>query len=301
MKISKFILGTAQLTQNYGIANISEDHSDNKSKNILENSLNYGIKIWDTSPEYGQSEKIIGSFIKKYNPKVDISTKLPSIVKKHGNNLKPIELEKIVLRRIEKSLKNLNKESIDLYYIHDENDLITYGDDLNYFLLKSFDQGKINKIGISVYNIDLLLLFNKEQMINTVQIPINIFNRKYVEAIKILSKKKINILARSVFLQGLFFLDPKFSNDKVPMSSTYLLKLLDLKRKYNLSTADIAFGYVNSFNHLSGIILGVDNNDQLKFNVGLFNAKKLKSEIINEINHEFYNIPLELVDPRKWN
>ena len=45
----------------------------------------------------------------------------------------------------------------------------------------------------------------------------------------------------------------------------------------------------------------VDNNDQLKFNVGLFNAKKLKSEIINEINHEFYNIPLELVDPRKWN
>ena len=52
-----------------------------KSINILKNSLNFGIKTWDTSPEYGQSEKFIGRFIKNNNPEVDVSTKLPSVVK----------------------------------------------------------------------------------------------------------------------------------------------------------------------------------------------------------------------------
>ncbi len=189
MKISKFILGTAQLTHNYGIANNTECISNKKSEAILENSLNYGIKTWDTSPDYGQSEKLIGRFIKKNNPKIDISTKLPSIIKKYGKNLKSMELEKIISASIEKSLKDLNKETIELFYIHDENDLMVYGDDLNYFLLKNFEDGKIMNIGISVYNIDLEKFFNNDQIINTIQIPINIFNKKYIEVSKKISKK----------------------------------------------------------------------------------------------------------------
>lgn len=300
MKISKFILGTAQLNQKYGISNISNEFSYEKSINILKNSLNYGIKMWDTSPEYGQSEKIIGRFIKNNNPEVDVSTKLPSVVKKYGSNLNSAQLEKIVSLSIEKSLKNLNKRSLDLYYIHDENDVIVYGDDINYFLFKNFEQGKIKNIGISVYSLDLLLL-HKKYFIHTFQIPLNIFNRKYVETLKILSEKKIKIIARSIFLQGLFFLDPKYSNSKVPMSSAFLHKLFDLKKKYNLSIANIAFGYVSSFKNLSGIILGVDNVEQLNLNVNLFDSQELRSEIINEINNKFYDVPSQLIDPRKWN
>ncbi len=80
-----------------------------------------------------------------------------------------------------------------------------------------------------------------------------------------------------------------------------MYKLQNIKKKYHLTTADIAFGYVNSFDFLSGIILGVDNNDQLKFNAGLFKSEKLETKIIDELDNEFFNIPSELSDPRKWN
>ena len=130
---------------------------------------------------------------------------MPSIIKKYGKKLKPIELEKIISSSIEKSLKRLNKETIELFYIHDENDLMAYGDDLNYFLLKNFDDGKIMNIGISVYNIDLDKFFNNNQIINTIQIPINIFNNKYIEVLKKISKKYQNLSTQCIFKANHFF------------------------------------------------------------------------------------------------
>ena len=116
--LDKFVLGTAQLTQNYGINNKSKNFSQRNSFNILEASLQEGICKWDTSPQYGESEKIIGKFLKKeMRSKIKISTKLPSINKHIGVKASSDDLEAFIDKFINQSLKNLNIDKIDVYYI----------------------------------------------------------------------------------------------------------------------------------------------------------------------------------------
>ena len=61
--ISRITLGTAQLGMNYGIANINGKPNLKRVMDILNYSLKFGVKSFDTSPVYGNCEKIIGSFI----------------------------------------------------------------------------------------------------------------------------------------------------------------------------------------------------------------------------------------------
>ena len=67
-KISEITLGTAQLGFNYGIANKTGKPSIIIANEILKSALKYGINTFDTSPVYGKSEQIIGSFLKKIPP-----------------------------------------------------------------------------------------------------------------------------------------------------------------------------------------------------------------------------------------
>ena len=92
MKISKLILGTAQLGLKYGIANINGKPDFKKSLNLLEFAWTNGINTFDTAPTYGNSEKILGKFISTKNKNEKkifvIITKLQSIRLKKKIRLK---------------------------------------------------------------------------------------------------------------------------------------------------------------------------------------------------------------------
>ena len=72
---SKLILGTAQLGLKYGINNEFGKPSSYDSFKILNTAYDSGIKTLDTAESYGNSHKLIGSFIKKFNKKFKIITK----------------------------------------------------------------------------------------------------------------------------------------------------------------------------------------------------------------------------------
>ena len=58
MNNSKYILGTANLGQKYGINNKSE-YNFQYSENIFKHALSIGIDRFDTSPDYGLAHKLI--------------------------------------------------------------------------------------------------------------------------------------------------------------------------------------------------------------------------------------------------
>ena len=68
MNISKITLGTAQLGFDYGISNKKGKPTDDQSYRILQTALDNGITSFDTAPVYGNSENLIGNFLKnKYS------------------------------------------------------------------------------------------------------------------------------------------------------------------------------------------------------------------------------------------
>ena len=78
---SKLMLGTAQLGGKYGITNVAGIPSKQKSCELIQYAVSSGIGYLDTAPGYGDSEKIIGNCLNKFDliSRPIIVTKLPSV------------------------------------------------------------------------------------------------------------------------------------------------------------------------------------------------------------------------------
>lgn len=97
---------------------------EKKSFDILDQFTAGGFNFIDTADTYswwvngkgGQSEEIIGNWMKKRNNRNDlvIATKVGSETKEHGFDIS----KKHILKSIDESLTRLQTDHIDLYYMH---------------------------------------------------------------------------------------------------------------------------------------------------------------------------------------
>ena len=91
----KLCLGTAQFGMKYGINNqIGRQPRYEEIFQIMDYAISQGIEVFDTASVYGQSEKILGEYIKArpgFLNKVSFISKLaPNIVKSKDNIYKNI-------------------------------------------------------------------------------------------------------------------------------------------------------------------------------------------------------------------
>jgi aryl-alcohol dehydrogenase-like predicted oxidoreductase len=119
------------------------------SLKILDTFANNGGNFIDTANRYteGTSEKIIGEFIHNNRDNFIVATKYSlhdnlTNVNASGNN------RKNMMRSVEESLKRLNTDFIDLFYLHIWDNL-TPMDEVLRGLDDLVTQGKVNYIGIS--------------------------------------------------------------------------------------------------------------------------------------------------------
>ena len=133
-----------------------------------------------------------------------------------------------------------------------------------------------------------------------IQIPINILdNRLYCDGtLKELHQLKILIQARSVFLQGLFYLSEKRWKNSYPKAYDSLIKLKELAKIVKLSLPEFSLAWVNSIREVSEIIIGVENREQLLQNIFFF-KKKVNDNVFKEaIKINFRNE--KILNPAKW-
>lgn len=293
--LSKLTLGTAQLGFQYGINNQLGKPSKEEALIILENAYNNGISSFDTASSYGNSEKLLGYFLtKKKIRNYFITTKLNSISKIKLNTQ---DLEKIVFTEIKKSLINLNVKSIQNYLIHDYNDILKY-EHLIDILINAKKKKLINNLGVSVYTPDQAETVINLKLFDSIQIPINIFDQRFLQS-NILTRLKDNnllIFGRSIFLQGLIFMPINRLPRKLNNFHTYLIKLKEFCYNNKINISSIAMNFVKKIPELDSILIGVESVDQLRQNLNYF-SRKFEFEIdytLFKINNN------NLIDPRKW-
>ncbi len=301
--ISKITLGTAQLGFPYGIANQIGEISSINATEILRQSINMKINSFDTAPNYGKSEELIGKFIQKTkNDSIKITTKIPRIILGNKEKINS-SVYNFINQSIKNSSKKLEMEKIPICLLHNPKDMKLFRDDISSTFSKLKKENKIKLSGVSVYTIEDIKEFLNQNELDVIQIPINIFNSKIINS-NILSELKKNnkiIFARSIYLQGLFFLNPKKLPIHLEKVKSKLEILHELSKEYGRSVEDIAFSFIRDMSEVDSMIIGVESLNQLKNNIKLLNSPPLNDKLVNKIYREFNNISEEIVNPSLWN
>lgn len=269
--INKFIIGSANFGLKYGVAN-NKKLTRKDIFEILRYAKRLGALGIDTAKGYGNAEEIIGDYLKLQRGK---SFKV--ITKILHEDYKGIQSVKDEVRD---SLKKLNVKCIDFLLLHS---FKTYQEYKN-MAITAFEElikeGSIRHWGVSVYHPEEARQVILDGFSNfAVEFPLNIFDRRFLKCdfLKDLKKKKCFLFARSIFLQGLFFLSEKDLIGNFEIVKENVLQLNVLSQRFKIPLSNILLLFVATNPYIDGMIIGVDSREQLKKNLSFYkNLEKYK-------------------------
>ena len=307
-QVSAMSLGTVQLGLNYGIANNEGKPGREKSFSILSAAADEGITALDTARAYGDSEEVLGAFFRTapgLANKIFITTKLSSGLPAGSS---ASEVEKALVQSVETSLSNLGLPKTNCLLLHSAADMTIHGPAVAKTLERLVLRGLTDMAGVSVYHpaeVDQLLL---NEVYRAVQLPMNVFDLRFQKtgAIERLASRGVKVFVRSVFFQGLLFLDPdaesagpgnpggisgaRLPADLVPYAASHLRKLRRLSDRAGMSIAQFAITFLRDMPGITSLVLGADNPDQVKQNSALFESPALNESLRHEAEDAFVDL-----------
>ncbi|MDE1549513.1 aldo/keto reductase [Jeotgalibaca caeni] len=145
---------------------------------VLLAAINAGLDFIDTAFIYGNgvSETIIGDTLKKHNLRQQVVIATKGAHDLSSGEMKINNHPNFLRQQVEDSLRRLQTDYLDLYYIHfpDES---TPKDEAVGTLLRLKEEGKIRAIGASNFSLEQLKEGNKDNGIDVVQDEYNLINR----------------------------------------------------------------------------------------------------------------------------
>jgi aryl-alcohol dehydrogenase-like predicted oxidoreductase len=279
--VSKLVIGTAQFGLDYGITNHDGQVPINEVKKILNFAKKNNINTLDTASNYGNSEDVLGKIcVGDYH----IITKTTSL--KNGANE--------VIKNFHHSLKKIKKTKVKGLLVHNIEEVKDSQFSVVFKQLNELKrQGLVEKIGFSTYTpkqIDFLL---NNFDFDLVQLPFNVFDNRLIQGgqLKALKKKKIEIHARSIFLQGLL-LDFNNLSDYFLTWKNEFDVYQDVVKESGLSKLEYALNFVLSIKEIDKVLVGVNSKKELKEIVqSVKDKEELNAYSIDDIN---------LLNPSLW-
>ena len=299
LDISVLSLGTVQLGLSYGINNADGKPSQETANAILNAALEGGINTLDTAGAYGDSEVVIGNWLKTIDP-----AKRPFIVTKAaGLDHSSLEnLRKDLFGRVKSSKERLGVEQLDMLMLHHFDDYLCDKENVRKVMQELKDSGEVRFIGASAYS-----HHDYGEIAATgfdaTQIPINLFDWKQIEngGLKKLEESGMMVFVRSVYLQGLVFQKPETLAPHMEFVRPTLEKFQFLCKKYDLAPATLALSYALSLPGVTSLVLGSEKAEQVQQNLALMEqAVDLNAEQMAEIRELFLDTPEQVLNPALW-
>jgi len=187
--------------------------SEEDAMSSLHAAIDQGVNFIDTADVYGdgRSEQLIARLLKERSEQIYVATKA-------GRRLEPHITEgynRQNLREfIERSLRNLDVEALDLLQLHCPTTQVFYNPEVFEALDDLVQVGKIKHYGVSVEKVEEAIKAIQYPGLQSVQIIFNIFRTRPAELFFDLAKeKKVAILARVPLASGL--LSGKMSRESI--------------------------------------------------------------------------------------
>lgn len=294
LKVTQIGLGTNAV----GGHNLFTDLNEEQGKDLVKEALNLGITFIDTADVYGfgRSEELVGEVIKPYRSELKLATK--GAVEKLDNGTTRINNKPEYLRTaVEKSLKRLQTDYIDLYYLHypdNETPLVESIGELS----RLKEEGKIGSIGISNVNLNQLKEANQYNDIDVIQSPYNMLQRSAENDLLPYSREhNISFVPYGPLAFGILGgkydsslnlkdgdwrkEEPLFQPETFLNTLNKVEKLKELANDKGTSLSNLALAWLLSQEGIDTVIPGGKRADQVKENIGADSLILSPQDLIN--------------------
>jgi len=170
-KVAEIGLGCMNLSHAYGVP-----PSPEQGEAILLAALDSGVTLFDTAAlyGYGANEELLGRVLAKHRSKFTLASKC-GIFREDGKRV--IDGRPQTIRRTcEDSLRRLQTDVIDLYYLHRWDKQVPIEDSVG-ALADLVSEGKIRSVGLSEVSADTLRKAHKVHPIAAVQTEYSLWTR----------------------------------------------------------------------------------------------------------------------------
>lgn len=285
--MNKIALGTVQFGMDYGVSNKRGKIPRDEVFEILKEASEFGIDTLDTAYLYGESETVIGDFIKKYKKQFRLVTKSPECKIEQIEDLFDVSLKKLNIGRIYGYL-------IHNFQHYKENPKIWD------ILEKLKKENKIQKIGFSLYYpSELECLLKKKIEIDIIQVPYSIFDRRFEPFFNEIKNRNVEIHVRSVFLQGLVFKNPEELVGHFAKIKEKILVLNSLSMKYDIPMGALCLNFAILNDSVDKVVVGVDSIENFKENISSLEYLTDVRNILNEF-FQFKEDDEKIILPVNW-
>ena len=286
--MNRLALGTAQFGMKYGIANKSGQVTQNEASTIIKASFARGFDTIDTAMSYGESEQLLGQIgIDNWR----IVSKLPVV----PTDCNDVSSWASVL--VDESLRRLNTAKLYGLLLHRPQQLLESKGDKVYSALESLKRdGRVQNIGISIYNpLELRGIFDRYK-IDLVQAPFNVLDRRLIETgwLQKLFEQGTELHVRSVFLQGLLLMKPDDRPLKFGRWSHIWNKWDEWLAYSGLTPLEACLRHAMSYKQISKVIVGLDSLNQLH-EISLASVGPML-----ESPEELGTLDTNLINPYNW-
>lgn len=263
--------------------NLFPNLNDETGKELVRTALDGGVNFIDTAFIYGlgRSEELIGEVVQERGVRDQLIIASKGAHKEVNGSIEFDNSKDFLRGEVEKSLKRLKTDYIDLYYVHFPDGKTPLAEVAG-TLKELKDEGKIKAIGASNLNYQQLQEFNADGYLEVFQSEYSLIQRDAEkELLPYCEKHGISFIPyfplASGLLTGKFTKDdafddtrkdkPQFQGDTFIQNLKKVDKLKAAAEEKNAETAHVALAWLLTRPAVDAIIPGAKRPEQLKANL----------------------------------
>lgn len=252
-------LGTVQFGLAYGITNQEGQVSQAESGRILELAASRNISLLDTAAAYGQSEQVLANLLVADHPFRLVSKTLPLSACTDGL----LTLEQALRQSLH--LLACGRPLYGLMVHHAADLLGPFGDALFARLDALKQEGRVMKVGVSVYEAEELDLLLARYPLDLVQLPHSLLDQRLRTSgwLERLSALRVEVHVRSAFLQGVLLLKPEHLPRHLAALKYPLERVAKRAELLGVTPLTLALAYLRQQTEIAEVIVGVLSVAQL--------------------------------------
>ncbi|MFJ4708294.1 aldo/keto reductase [Streptomyces anulatus] len=259
-------LGCMGMSEFYG------DTDERSARDTLDAALEAGVTLLDTADAYGRgaNEKFLAPFVGAHRDEITLATKF-ALVRTEDPHYRAIRNDPAYIRTaVEASLRRLNTDVIDLYYMHRRDPAVPFAESVG-AMAELVQQGKIKQIGLSEVTGPELREAHAVHPIAALQSEWSLFSRDVEKsAVGAAAELGVTLVPYSPlgrgFLTGSFTdagkdlaaddfraRQPRFNGDNARTNAALLEPVHKIAAAHGVSAAQVALAWVQQRAHVHGL------------------------------------------------